>query len=381
RDEEPGSRKRWLIMLGLRKVRRPRTSDEVADDLAKIGPSAVPELIRALEDSDHGMRTTVGLALKKLGRARTVAPLIAALEHEGIPVRAGAAWALGALGDAREVEPLIAALKDVHYSVRSSAASALGTLEDPRAVKPLIAALNDEYKWVRRHAASALGELGDRRGVEPLIEALKDEEASVRGDVARALGHLGDARGVEPVIAALKDKDEQGRYLAEMGGAFGKDAFGHTQLGGAADALRSIIEQGIGVKCRAQKPGTMQRSAMHYASGTDAAEAYMVGSAAVAAATEGVTRKMVSLVREDGDGQYRCTTGLVDLADVANAEKPMPREFLNDAGNGVTEAFCDYARPLIAGDAELEVGADGLPVYARLARHMVEKKTGREYPV
>ncbi len=183
------------------------------------------------------------------------------------------------------------------------------------------------------------------------------------------------------VVVGEGIRDADGNYVAEMGGAFGQDAFGHKQLGGAAEALRAIVEERVGVKCRTQKPGTMQRSAMHFASATDVAEAYMAGAAAVKAALEGISGKMVSLVREDGDGQYRCTTGLVDLAKVANAEKPLPREYINEAGNGVTEAFLAYARPLIAGTAEVELGDDGLPVYARLARHMVEKKTHRQYAV
>ena len=174
-------------------------------------------------------------------------------------------------------------------------------------------------------------------------------------------------------------KTPDGKYLGEAGGEFGKDSFGHTQLGGAGQAMRAIIEDKVGVKARYNSAGTSQRNARHFASATDVAEAYMVGAAAVEAAMDGVSGKMVSLVREGDNGQYRCTTGLVDLADVANGEKPLPAEFINEAGNGVTEAFCDYLRPLVSGVADLEMGDDGLPVYARLAKHMADKKTGREY--
>ena len=181
------------------------------------------------------------------------------------------------------------------------------------------------------------------------------------------------------VVVGEGIRDAEGNYIADAGGALVKDAFGHTQLGGAGQALRAIIETEVGVKARYNNAGTSQRNARHFASATDVAEAYMAGAAAVTAAMEGVTGKMVTLVREDGDGKYRCTTGLADLMEVANAEKPVPREFINEAGNGVTEAFLEYARPLIAGTAEVEMGADGLPVYARLAKHMVEKKTSRRY--
>ena len=183
------------------------------------------------------------------------------------------------------------------------------------------------------------------------------------------------------IVAGEGVRDADGNYLSEMGGSFSQDAFGHKQLGGAGEALRLIVESEAGAKCRYNKAGTSQRNARHFASAKDVAESYMAGAAAVQAAMKGTTDKMVSLVREDEGGQYRCTTGLADLAAVANAVKPMPREYINDRGNGVTEAFLQYARPLVAGTAELEMGPDGLPVYARLAKHMVEKKTNREYGV
>ena len=65
--------------------------------------------------------------------------------------------------------------------------------------------------------------------------------------------------------------------------------------------------------------------------------------------------------------------------DIEEREQFAP--IINESGNGVTEAFRRYALPLIAGLAEYEVGDDGLPVYVRFARHMVDKKTGREYAV
>jgi 6-phosphofructokinase 1 len=180
------------------------------------------------------------------------------------------------------------------------------------------------------------------------------------------------------IVAGEGIRDERGRHIAEVGGAFGQDPFGHRQLGGAGQALRQVVEKECGVKCRYNNAGTSQRNAMHFASATDVQEAYLAGAAAVKAAMQGVTGKMVSLVRQE-QGGYACTTGLVDLGKVANAEKPLPREFINAAGNGVTEAFLRYARPLIAGTAELEIGPDGLPVYARLTKHLVPGKTARQY--
>ena len=175
-------------------------------------------------------------------------------------------------------------------------------------------------------------------------------------------------------------KMPDGRYLGEAGGQFAKDAFGHTQLGGASDAVRAIIESQLGVKCRTNRAGTAQRNAMHFASKTDAEEAYLVGRAAVEAAMQGVHGKMVTLVRGEADSPYACTTGLADLDEVANGEKKLPPEFIDAGGFGVTDAFRRYATPLVVGEAAVEIGSDGLPVYARLAKHMVEKKTSSWSP-
>jgi len=182
------------------------------------------------------------------------------------------------------------------------------------------------------------------------------------------------------VVCGEGVKTPEGEYLGEAGGAFAKDAFGHTQLGGAADAVRAIIERHAGVKARTNRAGTAQRNAMHFASKTDVEEAYLVGRAAVEAALGGVNGMMVTLERQAG-AAYRCTTGLVELEKVANGEKRVPREFMGADGISVSEAFRAYAGPLVLGQAEVEIGPDGLPVYARLAKHMVARRTGGDYNI
>jgi 6-phosphofructokinase len=182
------------------------------------------------------------------------------------------------------------------------------------------------------------------------------------------------------IVAAEGLKDEKGRYVATEAGAFATDAFGHRQLGGVAEFLKTVVEEKVGVKCRWNKLGTCQRNALHFASKTDADEAYLVGQAAVRQALQGTTGKMVTLVRSS-DSSYRITTGLANLAVVANGERPLPRPYMNDAGTHITEGMRRYAQPLIQGEVPIEVGADGLPVYVRLKKRFVEPKTGRRYEV
>ncbi len=188
-------------------------------------------------------------------------------------------------------------------------------------------------------------------------------------DVKEVLKEL----GMVFIVAGEGLKDESGNYVTTATGAFSKDSFGHIQLGGVGDMLKAVIEKEVGIKARFNKLGTNQRSAMHCASLTDVNEAYMCGRAAVKAAVAGENGKMVTLVREEGP-EYKCRTGLAELSDVANGEKKVPKEYINDRGNGVTEAMLDYVRPLVMGEAPVRMGADGLPVFMRFERRALQKK-------
>jgi 6-phosphofructokinase 1 len=171
------------------------------------------------------------------------------------------------------------------------------------------------------------------------------------------------------IVVAEGLVDADGNYVAADAAT---DAFGHAQLGGAGDALAEIIGSNIpGVKCRVAKPGLIQRSAATAASKTDADEAYMAGEAAVEAAINGETDKMVTLLRGDKD-IYSCETGLAPLADVANSIKKLPREWINEDGTSMNFQFLRYAQPLIQG--EVVVPRDnGVPSFARLDRVRVDK--------
>jgi len=167
------------------------------------------------------------------------------------------------------------------------------------------------------------------------------------------------------VIAACEGlKNPDGSYAAAYQAGMNIDAFGHPELGGLGQFLVDLIVDNLKLKTRMDKPGTMQRSSGICISQVDADEAYMVGRNAVIGAVEGTTDKMVTLIREPGEA-YHCTTGLVPLEEVANAEKLMPDEFINDERNGVSAAFLDYATPLLGGP---------LPEYVKLENHPLRRE-------
>jgi len=171
------------------------------------------------------------------------------------------------------------------------------------------------------------------------------------------------------VVIAVSEgiKLADGRYVCELSGGAGYvDAFGHKQLQGTAAYLAGYLGAEIGCKTRSIEYSTLQRSASHMASRVDVDEAFMVGGAAVKAADEGDTGKMVVIDRV-ADDPYMSAAGIYDVHRIANNEKLVPRSWMNREGNYVTEEFINYVEPLIQGDYQPFM-VNGLP------QHLVLKK-------
>ena len=182
-------------------------------------------------------------------------------------------------------------------------------------------------------------------------------------DVLRCLEKYGRA------VIALSEgvRDETGEAIGAHQAAVEIDAFGHRLKGGAVEYLGQALRDIVGTKVRYDRPNYLQRCFASEASSVDREEAYLVGRAAVREAVAGRSDVMVTLVREPGS-EYHCTTGLAPLANVADAVKKLPNDFMNEAGNFPTEKFIEYARPLIG---------EPLAPYVRLNRFFIPKKAGR----
>ncbi|MCI0684966.1 MAG: 6-phosphofructokinase [Gemmataceae bacterium] len=179
------------------------------------------------------------------------------------------------------------------------------------------------------------------------------------------------------VVVSEGIKNAAGVYISDLARpdrpAVEKDMFGHQQLGGVAAYLAGIVKRETGLKARYNKLDTCQRNAVHFASKTDSDEAYECGQAAVRQALAGVTGKMVNLNRVSQQ-PYRSTPGLIDLAEVANGVRALPRDFMDSAGAGISEAMRAYAGPLIQGEVAIRIGHDGLPVFTRFQRRPIARQ-------
>jgi 6-phosphofructokinase 1 len=187
-------------------------------------------------------------------------------------------------------------------------------------------------------------------------------------DVQRVLSEKGKV--IVAVSEGIKTKD--GKYIPELFQELRRDAFGHAQLGGAAQALANEISNRIDVKVRAIEFSLLQRSAAHLASKVDVEEAYKAGKKAVQAAVKGTTDKMVGFKRVSNN-PYKIKYVLLPLKNAANHEQTVPLEWILPRGKGMTQEFIDYALPLIQGESKAKL-EDGLPRFARLKKVRVTKK-------
>jgi len=211
--------------------------------------------------------------------------------------------------------------------------------------------------WLTAAAALARQEAGDPPHLIYVPECPVSEE-----QIAADVQAMYDRHGY--CVAAVSEgvRRENGTPYAEGSGK--KDAFGHEVKAGVIETIAEIIEKHTGMRARFDKPAYLQRSFAELQSPVDRDEAYQAGAEAVRAAANGQSGVMVTLVRTDSP-TYTLEYRIASLANVANAERMLPREYMNEAGNDVTPAFLDYARPLIGGPL--------LP-YARLAKNLVPKR-------
>lgn len=214
-----------------------------------------------------------------------------------------------------------------------------------------------------RHAgwiAAAAGLAERKPGALPLVILFPErafDQAAFLAEVKRCVA----SHGYCTVVVSEGVRNGAGQFLSEAGG---KDAFGHSQLGGVAPLLARMITTELGYKHHWAVADYLQRSARHIASKLDAEVAYKVGEAAVKAALAG-HNAVLPVIRRLANRPYRYEIRNAPLDQIANHEKTMPPDFIRPDGFGITTKARSYLLPLIQGEAYPPY-LDGLPDYVRL---------------
>ena len=229
------------------------------------------------------------------------------------------------------------------------------------------------YEAMGRHAgwlAAAAGLAGQSPDDAPQVVLFPERAYDEAAFLAR-VRQVVDRVGWCVVVASEGIRDADGRFVADAGA--GKDAFGHTQLGGVAAHLAGRVHDELGLKTHWALPDYLQRSARHIASKTDFEQAQAVGRKAVEFALAGRNATMPVIVRTS-DSPYRWKIEAAPLEKIANREKKMPAGFIRRDGFGISAAARRYLEPLVRGEAYPPYGRDGLPAYIELGNTQVPQR-------
>ncbi|MBR3404299.1 MAG: 6-phosphofructokinase, partial [Firmicutes bacterium] len=144
------------------------------------------------------------------------------------------------------------------------------------------------------------------------------------------------------VVASEGLHDKDGKPIVEPIFKVGRA----TYFGDVGTHLAGVVIKRLGYKARGEKPGLLGRCSIYMQSKVDRDEAQLAGEIACREVLKGTTGKMVAFKRISTE-PYKVEPFLVDIDEVMMYERTMPDEFINEKGNGVTEAFKEWARPLL----------------------------------
>jgi 6-phosphofructokinase 1 len=132
-----------------------------------------------------------------------------------------------------------------------------------------------------------------------------------------------------------------------------------------AGKLKMIIEESLEVRVLVAKLGSLPSASTHCLSKVDIDEAYASGIKAVDFSMDGISGKMVIILRSE-TSRYGVEYGTVDLANVLNHKKTFPEHWINEDGT-LNNSFIKYAQPLVQGTITV-ANDNGLPRFSSLKK-------------
>lgn len=200
----------------------------------------------------------------------------------------------------------------------------------------LLESMGRDTGWLA--AASALLKESDDDAPHLIyVPEIPFDEAQFLEDVMRVHKRVGRVF----IVIAEGIRDAAGQIIGQQGE---KDTLGRTIHGlaaGPAIYLTTLVRERMGLQTRFFRPGLIGRSLSACVSEIDYNEAHRVGETAEKLLAHGASSVMVTLERN-------FLLGTIPLIDVARADiKRLPRDYMNADGTMISDAFRDYALPLI----------------------------------
>jgi 6-phosphofructokinase 1 len=144
-------------------------------------------------------------------------------------------------------------------------------------------------------------------------------------------------------VATEGIRNPDGSLVYELTDPTQLDPLARPMTGGVGQFMANLVGEKLKIRCRTEKPGLIARAARAHVSAQDQKDAELVGRAGVCAMAAGETEKMVSLLPLGTESGYK----LVPLSEVADVERPLPAEWIQDAAIPVGERFFNYVKPLV----------------------------------
>ena len=201
----------------------------------------------------------------------------------------------------------------------------------------IIEAMGRNAGWITASSALARKKEGDA----PHLIYLP-ERPFVKEEFLEDVKRFHEKYGGVVVVASEGLKNENGQPIVEP--IFKTERA--TYFGDVGTHLATLVIKELGIKARSEKPGILGRASITMQSEVDVNEAIEAGRIAVKAAVEGKTGYMVGLNRISTE-PYECETSLIPISKVMMHEKKLPKEFINERGNYVTQEFINWCKPLI----------------------------------
>lgn len=201
----------------------------------------------------------------------------------------------------------------------------------------VVEAMGRNAGWVC--AASALADESGTGGPDLIYLPERDfDEDAFLDDCQRLIDEKGS--GVVVVSEGLHTDD--GTPVAPPLMTVGRA----TYFGDVSAHLARLVIERLGYKARSEKPGLLGRASIAWQSDVDREEAVACGREAVRAALEGDSGKMVGIERVSTE-PYEAHLVRIPIEQVMLEERTLPDEYVNERGNGVTDAYRDWLRPLL----------------------------------